>query len=105
MDASCWIDDPLDPFHFMLSDGKAPVGNMDGEACLHHSHLKDFRVRKFGRGKSTVFRITNGELWMFQFGSKESADTALAVMWKYGFTDECYGGIGGTAAFNYFTAR
>ncbi|MCU1305890.1 MAG: hypothetical protein JWN45_585, partial [Acidobacteriaceae bacterium] len=26
MNASCWIDDPYTPFHFMLVDGKAPTG-------------------------------------------------------------------------------
>ncbi len=39
MDASCWIDDPLQPFHFMLSNAKAPVGRMPGEDCIRHDHL------------------------------------------------------------------
>jgi hypothetical protein len=100
MNASCWIDDPLAPFHFMLVDGKAPTGELRGEECFSH-HLSNLHLvqlsggpMKYGDGTGPSYRIIadnkDGQMWMFAFGSKQSAKAALIAINRFAFTQECY---------------
>jgi len=100
MNASCWIDDPFAPFHFMLVDGKAPTGELRGEECFPH-HLSNLHLVQLGDGPvkhhdgtSQGFRIIadnkDGQMLMFAFKTKQAAEAAITAMNRFAFTQECY---------------
>ncbi|MCU1285986.1 MAG: hypothetical protein JWO13_2336 [Acidobacteriales bacterium] len=95
MNASCWIDDPFSPFHFMLVDGKAPTGKIKGEECFAHhlSHLHLVQLRD-NEGTGHNYRVIadnkDGQMRMFAFATKRAADAALAAINRFAFTQECY---------------
>ena len=100
MNASCWIDDPFAPFHFMLVDGKAPTGELRGEECFPH-HLSNLHLVQLGDGPvkhhdgtSQGFRIiadnTDGQMLMFAFKTKQAAEAAITAINRFAFTQECY---------------
>ena len=121
MNASCWLDDALHGFHFMLADGRAPLsvragGALVGEECGIH-HLRNLRVVEFRKKDFHFqtdpllrFRIEDPSLnneWMYSFASKAAADSAFAIMQRFGFTTDCdaVDRVTGRKFFHYLMAR
>ncbi|MCU1310494.1 MAG: hypothetical protein JWO20_1619 [Candidatus Angelobacter sp.] len=96
MNASCWIDDPYTPFHFMLVDGKAPTGEVRGEECFPH-HLSNLHLVQIGgpmkhHGQSlrVIADSSDGQMWMYAFETKQAAEAAITAINRFAFTQECY---------------
>jgi len=94
MNASCWIDDPNAPFHFMLVDGKAPTGELKGEECFPHQlsnlHLVQLGDYHDGTRLRVIADNRDGQMWMFAFKTKQAAKAALTAINRFAFTQECY---------------
>lgn len=84
----CFVGRPNPSFTYFLSEGRAPAGAISGEDCIAFNPGR-IEVRKI----NNRWKITEGDHWMFDFGSKEQeARQALALIRKYGFTYTCYVG-------------
>jgi hypothetical protein len=106
MNTSCWFGQPVPQFHFMLVDGTAPAAKMDGEDCISH------QVRKFradthnGRWFIVQDLPTPGKFESVVGGyeTRETADTVLQIISRYGLTDLCFGSTRPGPGFDYWKA-
>jgi len=89
MNASCWIDDPFAPFHFMLVDGKAPTGELRGEECFPHN-LSNLHLVQLGGGYRVIADNSDRQMLVFAFKTKQAAEAAFTAMNRFAFTQECY---------------
>jgi hypothetical protein len=89
MNASCWIDDPFAPFHFMLVDGKAPTGELRGEECFPHN-LSNLHLVQLGGGYRIIADNKDGQMWTFAFETKQAAEATFTAINRFAFTQECY---------------
>jgi hypothetical protein len=94
MNASCWIDDPNSPFHFMLVDGKAPTGEVRGEECFEHNlsnlHLVQLGDLHDGTRLRVLADNRDGQMRTFAFKTNRAAKAALTAIKRFAFTQECY---------------
>ncbi len=88
MNKSCFVGRPNPDFAYLLVGNKPPVGAFQGEDCIkfNPANIKVQQVQ--GRWK-----IVDGTMWMYDFENrKNEADQALAIMKKYGFSQQCFVG-------------
>lgn len=86
-DQSCFVGRPNPSFTYLLSNGRAPAGKLDGEDCLRFDPGRTQVRRIDGRWK-----IVDGSHWIYDFKVQKEAQQALAVIQKYGFTHACFVG-------------
>jgi len=88
MDQSCFVGRPDPSFTYMLTDGNAPAGAVNGEDCVAFDPDR-ITVRKLnGRWK-----IVDGSHWLFDFDQNEAeARQTLHIIRKHGFTRSCFVG-------------
>lgn len=88
MTNSCFVGRPDPSFTYLLSSNRAPAGAMPGEDCISFDPDRTAVIQARGRWK-----IAEGSHWVFDFGtSKSEAETALAIIKRYGFTHSCFVG-------------
>jgi hypothetical protein len=88
MNSSCFVGRPDPSFQYLLVNGNAPQGNMQGEDCVAFNP-NTIEVKNIGGS----WKIVDGSHWVFDFGGKEAeARAAFAIIKKYGFTRSCYVG-------------
>ena len=119
MNASCWLHDPLHGFHFMLTEGRAPVtvrasGALVGEECWPY-HLRNLRVVEFKTrdrhysGPNPLFSIEDrpGNVSLYRFASKATAESAFTIVRRFGFTSACDAAdlVRGRRFFSYLLAQ
>ncbi len=85
---TCYVGRPQPSFTYLLVNGTAPAGGMQGEDCVTFNNAAITVVQAGGRWK-----IADGNHWMFDFENQQAeAEQALALIQKYGFTHSCYVG-------------
>lgn len=89
MTSHCYVGRPNPPFQYWLANGKSPVGAFTGEDCIPFDPTK-LSVQQINGTWKIVEAPSH---WMFDFGTNQAnANTALAIIQKYGFTKTCYVG-------------
>lgn len=85
---TCYVGRPQPSLTYLLSNGAAPSGGLQGEDCLAFNNANLAVIQAGGRWK-----IADGSHWLFDFAdNKGEAEQALAVIRKYGFSHSCYVG-------------
>ena len=84
----CFVGRPDPSFQYLLADGAAPQGAIDGEDCLPFDPARAAVSQEQGRWK-----IVDGRSWVFDFDQNEQeARDALTIIRHYGFDRTCYVG-------------
>ena len=88
MNSQCFVGRPHPPFQYWLVNGQSPVGSFAGEDRIPFNP-NTVEVKQInGRWK-----IVDGNSWLFDFNTNQAdADTALAIIKRYGFNSVCYVG-------------
>jgi hypothetical protein len=88
MNSTCFVGRPDPSFTYLLVSGNAPEGAFVGEDSIPFNPAT-IEVKEIG-GR---WKIVDGSQWMFDFGSnKVEAETAFAIIKKYGFRYSCFVG-------------
>ncbi len=82
----CFVGRPHPSMSYYLTNDRAPQGPVDGEDCTVFDPNK-IRVRRSG-GR---WKVVEGRHTILDFGNKRNeADTAFAILRKYGVSHYCY---------------
>ena len=88
MNSTCYVGRPDPSFTYLLVSGSAPAGAFSGEDSIPFNPAT-IEVKEIG-GR---WKIVDGSQWMFDFGThKAEAETAFAIIKKYGFRYSCFVG-------------
>lgn len=88
MNSTCYVGRPDPSFTYLLVSGSAPEGAFVGEDSIPFNPAM-IEVKEIG-GR---WKIVDGSQWMFDFGTnKVEAETAFAIIKKYGFRYSCFVG-------------
>ncbi len=88
MNSICYVGRPDPSFTYMLASGSAPAGAFPGEDAISFNPAT-IEVKEIG-GR---WKIVDGSHLMFDFGTqKAEAETAFAIIKKYGFRYSCFVG-------------
>lgn len=88
MNSTCYVGRPDPSFTYLLVSGSAPEGAFAGEDSIPFNPAT-IEVKEIG-GR---WKIVDGSQWMFDFGTnKAEAETAFAIIKKYGFRYSCFVG-------------
>lgn len=89
LNQQCFVGRPDPSMQYYLSSGRAPMGAMPGEDCIHFDN-NNLRVVNIG-GRWKI--VEGGTHWLLDFeGNEAEAWTALRIIWKYDFSYICFVG-------------
>jgi len=86
-DRICYVERPNAPMMYILSGSTAPSQSLPGEDCI------DFNAGSLAiRQEGSRFLLASSSSRMIMFPDRASAERAVAVIRKYGFTRQCFVG-------------
>ena len=86
MDRMCFVGRPNAPMMYCLSSGSSPSGGFPGEDCIGLNPANVTVQNISGR-----WTVVDGSSYLINFeGEQEEANTAVAIIKKYGFTRMCF---------------